>query len=249
MRLIKKPEVEEFCIYRGWMMSVASYEKLYNSLLKFNLRLINTLTEYKHCYYLPDSYQYIEAYTAKTVVTNICSQPTKEELANLLKVFDEKALIVKDYVKSQKHHWHDACFIPKANDTDHVQRVVNKFIDLQGDNLQGGLIFREFIELESVGIHPKSNMPLTQEYRVFVLNKKPISIIKYWNEGTYTDDNVYIENFKTVYEQLESNFFTVDIAKRKDGKWIIIELGDGQVAEHMGAKGLKEFYQQLLMKK
>lgn len=245
LRLIKKPEVEELCIYRGWMMSVANYEKLYNSLLKLNLRLVNTSTEYKHCYYLPASYQHIEAYTAKTVITNKDIQLTKDELADLLREFGEKAIIVKDYVKSQKHHWLEACFIPKASDTEHVQRVVNKFVELQGDNLQGGLVFREFIELESVGVHPKSKMPLTKEYRVFILNKKPISIIKYWDEGQYTDDEVSIDKFKAVFEQVESNFFTVDIAKRKDGEWMIIELGDGQVAEHMGVKGLKEFYQQI----
>ena len=40
-------------IYRGWMMPVPMYENLYNTLLDFNLELINNPMQYKHCYYLP----------------------------------------------------------------------------------------------------------------------------------------------------------------------------------------------------
>lgn len=39
-----------------------------------------------------------------------------------------------------------------------------------------------------------------------------------------------MEEFEPILPTIKSNFFTMDIAKRKNGGWIIVELGDGQVA-------------------
>ena len=44
---------------------------------------------------------------------------------------------------------------------------------------------------------------------------------------------------------MRSRFFTMDVAKRRDGDWLIVELGDGQVAglpEHADVDG---FYKAL----
>ncbi|MFK7949571.1 MAG: ATP-grasp domain-containing protein [Saprospiraceae bacterium] len=38
------------------------------------------------------------------------------------------------------------------------------------------------------------------------------------------------KSFKSVIQNIKSNFFTMDIAKQKNGDWIIMELGDGQVS-------------------
>jgi len=241
---IQALSIKELCVYRGWMMPVENYEMLYKGLLERNLQLINNPTEYKHCYYLPESYDLIESITPKTVSINN-KNVSSTQLKEILSTFNSKAIIIKDYVKSQKHHWFDACYIPNASDLEQAQRVVKKFIELQGNNLEGGLVFRQFAELESVGIHPKSKMPLTMEYRIFILNKAPISIIKYWDDGDYANSEIPIDKFKDVFNKVKSNFFTVDIAKLKNGDWVIIELGDGQVAEHMGTTGLDGFYQQL----
>jgi hypothetical protein len=35
---------------------------------------------------------------------------------------------------------------------------------------------------------------------------------------------------QNIAERIESNFITMDVAKKKNGGWIIMELGDGQVA-------------------
>ena len=88
--------------------------------------------------------------------------------------FADSSLVVKDYVKSQKHYWQEACFIPAARDLPAVERVVRKFLELQGDDLNEGLVFREFVPLKVVGTHPKSGMPLAAEFRIFWLLGKPI---------------------------------------------------------------------------
>jgi hypothetical protein len=139
-------------------------------------------------------------------------------------------VIVKDFVKSRKHEWAEACFIPSAADRHAVERVVGRFLELQGEHLAEGLVFREFIEFEPIGVHPKSGMPLTEEYRIFWLDGRPIFWSPYWQEGTYRGVEPPIHQFTDVASAVRSRFFTMDIARRRDGDWMIVELGDGQVS-------------------
>jgi len=249
LKRVIPPKTKELCIYRGWMMPVACYKKLYDGLLAKNLQLINSPEEYQHCYYLPESYSVIAELTPRSISMDKEQIRSVGNLETALSNFGNKPIIVKDYVKSQKHHWFEACFIPDASNFKQAEKVIKKFIELQGDNLEGGLVLREFVELESIGIHPKSKMPLAMEYRIFILNGQPISIIKYWDEGLYPSLELPISDFSAIFKQIRSHFYTVDIAKQKNGFWIIVELGDAQVAEHMNSFGLQEFYRQLAVLK
>lgn len=46
-------------------------------------------------------------------------------------------------------------------------------------------------------------------------------------KSVLTGQQLWIE---VAVKKLESNFVTIDIARREDGKLIIMELGDGQVS-------------------
>ncbi|BBH22448.1 hypothetical protein Back11_37930 [Paenibacillus baekrokdamisoli] len=67
--------------------------------------------------------------------------------------------MIKDYAKSRKHEWEEACFIPDASNSQHVQYVVRNLIKWQGAELSGDVVFREYVELEPMTKHPKSGMP------------------------------------------------------------------------------------------
>jgi hypothetical protein len=84
----------------------------------------------------------------------------------LLRPFGEKPIIVKDYVKSRKHEWNEARYIPSASDRQVVERVVTRFLHVQGEDLNEGLVFREIIDFEPLASHSKSHMPLTREFRL-----------------------------------------------------------------------------------
>nr|WP_237691075.1 ATP-grasp domain-containing protein [Paenibacillus caui] len=86
-----------------------------------------------------------------------------------MRIFKNKPVIVKDYVKSRKHEWEEACYIPDASDKQRVEMVLRNFIDRQGSELNGGIEIREFVSLEHLTKHPKSGMPLSNEYRLFFL--------------------------------------------------------------------------------
>ncbi|GAA3521370.1 ATP-grasp domain-containing protein [Aquimarina addita] len=239
LQFVKQPENKQLGIYRGWMLTPNQYQNLYKGLLKKNIELINSPTEYKHCHYLPDSYKKIEFKTPKS---NWTTELTNDAILELTSHFGEKPIIVKDFVKSEKHNWDEACFIPNASDSAIIKSVVDKFIELRGDSLNEGLVFREFEELEFLTEHSKSGMPLTKEFRIFFANKKIVKVFDYWDEGEYGNTKPELDDFIKIAQNIDSKFFTMDVAKKKNGEWIIMELGDGQVAGLSDNADSKEFY-------
>ena len=247
-RKINSNDLLEKIIYRGWMLKPFEYSLLYDSLIAKNYQLINSPIEYQNAHYLPDNYKFIKNFTPKTVWTNLDNkQPNYENIFKLIEDFKDSPLILKDYVKSQKHYWDTACFIPTAKDKDKVKSVVNKFIQLQGNDLNQGLVFRQFIELNHLTIHSKSGMPLKEEYRLFFLKGKLLGCYEYWEEGDYAPkEKPPLGTFIDIAKNIRSNFFSMDIARTKQGNWIIIELGDGQVAGLPEKVNKNEFYEALL---
>lgn len=233
-------------VYRGWMLKPPIYAGLYGALLERGIRLMNDATKYQHAHHLPESYAIIEPYTPKSVWLPVTAEFTMEAVHAALTVFDDNPVMVKDYVKSQKHYWHEACFIPDASDRQSVERVVSRFLELQGDDLNEGLVFRAFVEFEPLSQHSVSGMPLTREYRVFVMDGQPIFSTKYWSEGEYADLLPELSTFSDVMKQVDSRFYTMDIARRLDGTWMIVELGDGQVAGLPDHVDVIAFYRAML---
>lgn len=230
LKWVKDAKVPETAIYRGWMLSPIQYERLYQGLIAKGLRLVNTPIEYKHCHYLPESYSVIENMTPKSVWLPFEETVDFEAIHEALAQIDSSSVIVKDYVKSEKHDWETACFIPDISDHPAVEKVVSKFLRLRGSYLNEGLVFREFISLEPLTHHSKSGMPLTKEFRLIFLAHQPIAVLNYWDEGDYEGEKPDLAPFLEVAQQVRSNFFTMDVAKTQEGDWIIMELGDAQVA-------------------
>lgn len=230
VRFLHKSDAVETVVYRGWMLTPVEYRLLHDSLAALNLRMINSPEEYLNCHWFPNSYSEVEEWTPRSVWVPIPDSPwDMDAIANVLNQFGTSPVIVKDYVKSRKHEWKEACFIPDASDRKHAAQVISRFIELQEDDLQGGLVFREFVDFEPVGTHPKSGMPLTLEYRLFVLDGKVIAASPYW-EGQNHTKQPPVADFEKRLRHIKSHFFTCDIAKEADGRWLIVELGDGQVA-------------------
>ncbi|PTX62853.1 hypothetical protein C8N46_102253 [Kordia periserrulae] len=242
LRYVKTSDVKEFAIYRGWMLTPNQYATLYKGLLAKNIQLINSVQEYTHCHYLPNSYSKI---AHKTPTSNWITDFSDASLQQVIHNFRDKPLILKDFVKSEKHHWEEACYIPNAADFEKVKLVVDKFLELRGNSLNEGLVFREFEALQFLTEHSKSGMPLTKEFRVFFAFKNIIGVFNYWDEGIYDGTLPKLDEFIDIAATVESNFFTMDIAQKVNGEWIIIELGDGQVAGLPENANAHELYRKL----
>lgn len=238
----------ETAIYRGWMLSARHYGALYDALLSRGIRLINTAEQYRFTHHLPQSLSLIKDYTPHTLWMDTDGKNLHyDAIMQLLIPFAGQAIILKDYVKSAKHYWHEACYISSASDPIAVQNTIEAFLKIRGDAFEGGLVFREFVNFMPLADHPTSGMPLTKEYRLFFLNGTLIATLRYWDIDDYAEtDMPAIELFTDIAKQVRSNFFTMDVAQRTDGEWMIVELGDGQVAGLPQTTDIDVFYHALL---
>ena len=125
----------DLAIYRGWMLKPNNYKQLFDALADKGIYLINNPAAYTHCHYLPQSYSVIEPYTPKSVWIKTNPNVPIETIMELLHPFGSRPIIVKDFVKSRKHEWKTACYIPSASDWKSVESVVSRFIELQGNEL------------------------------------------------------------------------------------------------------------------
>ncbi len=220
-------DVSGLTIYRGWMMKPDLYRVFYNKLEEKGIILINTPEEYERYHMLPGWYDDFKDDTAKSVWED---QGTVDS-ALLLTQGLEGSYIVKDYVKSRKHEWYDACFINNIANKADAERVIRNFVKRQDSDLVGGVVLRQFVKLKSIGFHEKSGMPISEEYRVFAFAGRIMIIDDYWRADEKVsfsgEEHQWIE---ASVKKLKSNFVTMDIARREDGKLIIMELGDGQVS-------------------
>lgn len=244
-RRVSQNNPETVGLYRGWMLKPKDYRRLYEGLFEKGIKLINDPSAYQHCHYLPESYEVIKQKTPKTVWLPVEGAVDMDKVIALLTTFGHRPVIVKDYVKSQKHYWSEACFIPNASDPVVVSPIVSRFVELQDEDFNEGLVFREFVELESLTTHSKSGMPLTKEFRVFVFKGAPLVVSEYWEEGDYQAIVPSISEFTNEMKAVQSQFYTMDIAKRANGEWVIMELGDGQVAGLPERVDANQFYLRL----
>jgi len=242
---IEPATLQETGIYRGWMLKPQTYELLYKVLAERNIILINTPAAYKHCHYLPESYAVIKDLTPFSVWLKQIDLSMDAVMATL-QPFGDRPVILKDFVKSRKHEWDEACYIPSASNLQAVEHVVTRFLQLQGEDLNEGLVFREFVEFEPLTKHSKSAMPLTKEFRLFFLDGQLILSTPYWEEGDYHGVIPPLDMFCTVAKNVQSRFFTMDVAKKLDGTWMIVELGDGQVAGLPYNADVNSFYSGLI---
>lgn len=241
----------ETIYYHGWMMTPKLYKILYDKLFARGYLLFNKPEAYEKCHHFNGWYPLVEDVSplSKIVQADDLRGMTIETIKFMKET--NSSLIIKDYVSSLKHYWHDACFIPQDAHPIQVAKVIGNFLKLKNDfnNFNEKLVLRKFVNLKSIGKHHKSGMPISQEYRSFVYKGKVITTDPYWeNPG---DVNTILPNelikkiADRIYTATESNLFTVDTALLEDGSWICVEVGDGQVSSLTDLADKDNFYKQL----
>jgi hypothetical protein len=238
MEFHKLPNEAATFLYRGWLLPPARYLALEVALLSLGFSVHTTTANYLEAHDFPKWYEKLEGQTPKSIYfEGEASSFNLPVISHLVEQeFGEQALIVKDWLKSRKHEWYDACFIGDASASGEVQRVVGNFIKGQADDFAGGLVFREFVEFERAGTHMKSRMPLVKEWRVFVWEGKPFYTAPYWSldvmfgdqygSAIPLDDPWLLE----VAGKIASPFFVLDVAKRLDGTKMVVEANDAGTA-------------------
>lgn len=216
----------EEIILRSWMLKAEYYGCLLVGLLEKNYKLINGFNEYLNCHYFTNAYPIIHDHTSKAWWTFEWENMSNTNTIDWKPMRDYLGgdVLIKDYVKSEKGN-PDLFILNKELKNHEFYDRVLKFIEARGKLFNKGLVFKEVVEL-------KKYEGQTNEWRMFFLNKKLLLCNQ--NSDNPVDvtppDKDMINGFTELAKKVNSNFFTMDIARTEHGSWMILELGDGQVS-------------------
>lgn len=210
--------------YRGWMLPADRYADLSAALADRGCHLLTSPAAYRCAHELPGWYDTFRALTPHSVWLP-CPPgraPERAALAELAGALGTpgraRPLVVKDWVKSRKHEWGEAAYVPDADDTERLTAVVGRFVALQEEFLTGGVVLRAFESFDTVG-----------EARVWWVDGEPVLT------GPHPDTPGLrpvpdLTRVAPAVRELGLRFVTTDLALRTDGVWRVVEVGDGQVS-------------------
>ncbi|MFI5714253.1 ATP-grasp domain-containing protein [Nocardia sp. NPDC051750] len=211
--------------YRGWMIPSPAYSALSDALAARGTPLVIGPESYRIAHELPGWYETFAHVTpaSRWLAGPPGRVPATATLAALAAPLGDGPKIVKDYVKSAKHAWDTACFIPDRADIALLHRVVAAFVAEQDNYLAGGIVLRAFESFASDGQR-------AAEARVWWLDGEPLLI------GAHPDTPEeypapLLDHVATCVAQLDARFITTDLALREDSVWRVVEVGDGQVSD------------------
>jgi hypothetical protein len=201
-------------VYRGWMLDAPRYAEFAAALERRGVRLRTDATAYRTAHELPGWYPALDPVTPATVWTTGTDRAAFDAARSRL---GAGPAVLRDYTKSMKHDWAEAMYVPELADADAAWAVATRFAELRED-VRGGFVLRRFERWAAgevrtwwvdgrcalVGPHPDTPAELP------------------------TPDLTEVE---PLVAALDLRFVTVDMALRCDGRWRVVELGDGQVSD------------------
>lgn len=219
-------------ILRSWMLRVNSYNALYGHLTMMGYDLINGTRQYTNCHHFPEVFPLIKELTSKAWWSGKHLNPEEIEWSNVhwqpIRDFFDGDVIIKDYVKSEKGE-PDLFILSKSLTEQEFNNRIQRFKEARGKLFNAGIVFKEVVPLKK---YETSNGFVTNEWRIFCLNKDFI----YVNLNVESDKDLpmakpeFIIKCYEIAKTIDSNFFTIDVAEKEDGSWMILETGDGQVS-------------------
>jgi hypothetical protein len=211
--------------YRGWMIPSSRYGDLATTLADRGARLHVTPDRYRTAHELPGWHAKFAEVTPQSVWLPWApgAVPTVTQVGELISPLGRGSAVVKDYVKSRKHEWAEACFVPELADVEHTSQVIARMIELQDDFLQGGVVVRRFENYHGEGGR-------AAEARVWWIDSVPVVV------GAHPDTPEVVPQpdltaTAPLVAELGCRFVSTDLALRDDGVWRVVEVGDGQVSD------------------
>ena len=215
--------------YRGWMVPGAAYARFAAALDARGATLLTSPAGYTSAHELPGWYGVFEGATPASSWIPLDRPglvPDPQALAAAAaRLGGSGPAIVKDYVKSRKHEWAEACFVPELGDLPALERVVARFVELQEDSLAGGVVLRRFEDFAG------AREGRAAEARVWWLDGEPVVVGPHPDSPGLTPDPD-LGGVRPLVRALGCRFVTTDLALGADsGDWRVVEVGDGQVSD------------------
>jgi hypothetical protein len=208
---------DEVVIYRGWMFSSRSYDGLAAAFAARGTRLYTDAEQYRRGHELPGWYAALAAFTPASSWSVGAGRDGFDAARSAL---GPGPAVVRDYSKSMKHYWHEATYIPELADATAAWTVAARMTELRADDFTGGYVLRRY-------------EPFTgAEVRTWWMGGTCRLVTAH--PDTPNDpppDDLDLTALYPVIAGLDLPFVTVDLARRTDGMWRVVELGDGQVSD------------------
>jgi ATP-grasp domain, R2K clade family 3 len=209
------------------MGATNDYEKRYNELIQWNVRLIHDPDEYNLTSNLPNWYPRIREYTPKSIWFD--STPTQEEIEREF----EWPVFLKGERQTSKHDRKKA-IIETPDQFNEVMNLWKQDSILHWQRI----VCRQYIPLKLVVDDNKLTMPKAFEFRTFWWENNCVGIGPYWASESYTlstDQEVQIVNIgRKVAAAMNVTFLVIDLALTQGNEWIVIECNDGQDSGYAG---------------
>jgi hypothetical protein len=230
--LARVPHGSGEAVYRGWMVRSEEYAALDAALGARGAGLRTSPDTYRRAHELPGWYGCVGGLTPASVWLE---RPGLDGFDAALRRLGSGPAVVKDYVKSEKHRWEEAMFVPDAADAAGARAVAERFLELRGDDLVGGLVLRRFERY--VGA----------EARTWWVDDCCALVTAHPDRPDEAPPAaVPLEQLAPAVAALGSRFVTVDVALREDGVWRVVEVGDGQVSDRPATLAPAELLRALL---
>jgi ATP-grasp domain, R2K clade family 3 len=212
---VKASWVEREVIYRGWMIDPFRYGEFERAICGVGASLLISAEQYRRAHELPNWYSLFADVTPASRWT------TNSDLGELNALVEgmRGPVILKDYVKSAKHDWERACFVPEVSNAGALQSVARAFLEHRGEFFSGGFVVRAFEEF--VG----------PEVRTWWLDGELIATTPHPDEPSAIVPNFDLARVAERIALLNCRFTTCDLVLNADGRTRVVEVGDGQVSD------------------
>ncbi|MEV4482668.1 ATP-grasp domain-containing protein [Micromonospora coxensis] len=207
----------EDAVYRGWMLSAAGYARFAQAAHARGVVLRTDPQQYRRAHELPGWYADAAALTPESRWT---VGDDRADFDRARAALGGGPAVLRDWTKSAKHHWHEACLVPDLADGETAWRVASRLRELRDDDFTGGFVLRRFERFVSA------------EVRTWWVDGRCVLT------GPHPDtpdespgEPVDIGPLAPVLVRLGLPFVSADLARREDGVWRLVEIGDGQVSD------------------
>jgi hypothetical protein len=213
-------------VYRGWMLRSEQYAAFARALIARGVALRTGADQYRMAHELPGWYPALAEVTPLSVWTTGDSADAFDRARVALR---SGPAVLRDYTKSMKHYWHEAAFIPDLGDPAAPWKVASRLRELRGDDFVGGFVLRRFEDFDGA------------EVRTWWIDGSCRLATAHPDTPDELPDIADLTPIAPLVAALRLPFVALDLARRSDGVWRVIELGDGQVSDRPQSTSADEF--------
>jgi hypothetical protein len=225
-------------LYRGWIVTEELYRRFHAALSARGYSLVSSAADYAEVTYFPNYYPKIREESPPAVWTDT---PDSYLAWSLSRKLGDGPFVIKDHIKSAKHLWHEACFVPKGTGRENFERIAENLKNEQGDTFFRGFVVKQYETLRSRGPSPRE-YPMCEEYRLFFWKRQLLIASHYHRQS---ENRVDWSPFVNLAQRFDAPFFTMDVAQTETGNWIVVDMGAGECSSLPPSLEPMEFYRRI----